>query len=111
MLAALCRAKSNYLPQRSCKGYAFTGVCLSTGGCLVPEGGPGPGGVCSWGGGAWSLGRGSALEGAGIPARTEADPPPQERTATAADSTHPTGMHSCFVTGIIRNLSRFGGQQ
>ena len=33
----------NYRPQRSCEGYVFTGVCLSTGGCLllVP-------GVCFW---------------------------------------------------------------
>ena len=23
-----------YRPQRSCEGYVFTGVCLSTGGCL-----------------------------------------------------------------------------
>ena len=30
--------------------------------------------------------------GAGIPACTEADPPGE--TATAADGTHPTGMHS-----------------
>ena len=55
-----------YRPQRSCKGYVFTGVCLSTGGGgggvsgLVP-GVPAPGGVCSWGGGACS-GR-SALGG------------------------------------------------
>ena len=25
-----------------------------------------------------------------------ADPPPRGETATAADGTHPTGMHSCF---------------
>ena len=51
--------------------------CLATGvrggGCLF-------GGVCSW--------------GAGIPACTETEPPPGEM-ATAADGTHPTGMHSC----------------
>ena len=75
-----------YRPQRSCKGYVFTGVCLSTGGgwCLLPGGAPGrgvpaprephPGGgacsrelpglggacsqgcACSGGGGAWSGG-------------------------------------------------------
>ena len=32
--------------------------------------------------------------GGSIPACTEADPPPP--TATAADGTHPTGMHSCW---------------
>ena len=90
-----------YRPQRSCEGYVFTGVCLSTGG-----GGPGPreglGGVCSWGGawsqGVWSRGRvclvpwgvwsqgvwsqgGCLLWGVGIPACNEADtpPPPNER--------------------------------
>ena len=26
-----------------------------------------------------------------------ADPPPGAETATAADGTHPTGMHSCFT--------------
>ena len=25
-----------YRPQRSCEGYVFTGVCLSTGGCAIP---------------------------------------------------------------------------
>ena len=85
------------------RGYVFTGVCLSTGGlfpgvcawsrredcswgrgCLVP-------GVCS--GGVPGPG-GSAPRRVGIPACTEADPPGE--TATAADGTHPTGMHSCF---------------
>ena len=39
----------------------------------------------------------SAPGGAGIPACTEATPLPQGETATAADGTHPTGMHSCSV--------------
>ena len=69
-----------------CKGYVFTSACLSTGGvpalgdvwswgCLLPGGGmPAPGGgACSQGGAWWRL--------------------PQ--TATAAGSTHPTGIHSC----------------
>ena len=56
----------------------FTGVCLSTGGV------PGSEGVWS-GGVAWSRGGG----GFWSPRR-----PPQ--TATAADGTHPTGMHSCY---------------
>ena len=69
---------------------------------------PGPMGGLLWGrclvqGGAWSqglLGGGGAwfLGSApgGIPACTEADsPPPSGETATAADGTHPIGMHSC----------------
>ena len=64
------------------------GAWSQGGGCLVP-GVPGPGG-------AWS-------GGVGIPACTEADQPPGE-TATAADGTHPTGMHSC--TQIISSLYR-----
>ena len=48
-----------YRPQRSCEGYVFTGVCLSTGGCLV-LGSLFQGGAWSWGGvcsgGAWSWG-------------------------------------------------------
>ena len=63
----------------------------SPGGCAIPaciagdvlEGVPGLRGVCSRG----APGRG----GAGIPVCTEADIPP----STAADGTHPTGMHSC----------------
>ena len=62
-----------YRPQRVC---LFGGVLL-LGGCLVL-------------GGTWSGGGGLV----GIPACTEADPPGE--TATAADGTHPTGMHSCL---------------
>ena len=71
---------------RSPGGGAWSGGCLLQGGllpggCLVLVlGVPDP-----WG---------SAPRGAGIPACTEADPPPGE-TAAAADGTHPTGMHSC----------------
>ena len=39
---------------------------------------------------------GPHLGGGGIPACTEADPPPR-LTATAVGGTHPTGMHSCSV--------------
>ena len=46
----------NYRPQRSCEGYVFTFVCLSTGGvCLVHGGVWFRGGAWSWGG-AWSRG-------------------------------------------------------
>ena len=48
-------------------------MCLVRGVCLVWGGVPGPG-VCAWsGGGAWSGGEG------GIPACTEAEPPPVDR--------------------------------
>ena len=115
-----------YRPQRSCEGYIFTGVCLSTGGsapvggawsqgvcswggCLLPEGGPGPGGcLLLGGGGAWSGGGvcswGGLVGGVGIPACTEADTLPGEM-ATAADGTHPTGMHSCFNL-LVPNIQR-----
>ena len=80
------------------------------GGCLVP-GGSGPGGgVCSWGGG-HLVPVGSAPGGVpgprrvGIPACTEADPPPGE-TATAADGTHPTGMHSCLLYTLFYSNER-----
>ena len=66
-------------------GSAWTNGGAWSGGCLVP------GGVCSWGG---TLSPGGSAPGGGIPACTEADPPPGE-TATAVDGTHPTGMHSC----------------
>ena len=33
-LARLRSSVYNYRPQRSCEGHVFTGVCLSTGGCL-----------------------------------------------------------------------------
>ena len=84
-----------YRPQRSCEGYVFTDVCLSTvGEDLTRYTPPGP----------------------GTPPRTRYTPdqvhpqtrytpragtPPRTRytplrdTATAADGTHPTGMHSC----------------
>ena len=55
-------------------------------------GGPGPGGLIPWGCLVWGVCSG----GVGVPACTEADPPPPQReTATAADGTYPTGMLSC----------------
>ena len=72
------------------RGVSSTGP----GGCLpggvsrpgpgrLPGGCPGPG----WGG--------CPGPGGCIPRCTEADTPPPQQTATAADGTHPTGMHSC----------------
>ena len=56
------------------------GVCAWSGGCMDP------GGAWSWGGVHGP--RGVCLVQGG----TGGDPP---KTATAAGSTHPTGMHSC----------------
>ena len=101
----MCAICYHYRPQRSCEGYVFTGVCLSTvGECLVPGGLLLGGcllwrGVCSWGGGlvpgrAWSW-------GVGIPECTEADPPGE--MAAPADGTHPTGMHSCLSSDFCES--------
>ena len=64
----------NYRPQRSCKGYVFTGVCLSTGGGSAPRGGSAwsQGAVCLVQGvvsASWGVPgtRGSALEGCLVP--------------------------------------------
>ena len=108
-----------YRPQRRWGKLIFSEACvknsvLQRGGLVLGgmvQGVPGPGVVYSWvgglvPGGAWSRGGGLVLEGGacsrgvwsqggGIPACTEADSPPGE-AATAADRTHPTGMHSCF---------------
>ena len=87
----------HYRPQRSCEGYVFTGVCLSTGGgCLV--GGSGLGGVCSWedAGSGGVCSRGVFSQGRLVSQHALRQTPPRG-TATAADSTHPTGMHSCCV--------------
>ena len=54
---------------------------LLPGGCLVQ------GGMSSWGGGAWS---------GGLVSQHALRQTPLGEMATAADGTHPTGMHSCF---------------
>ena len=53
----------------------------------APKGVSAPGGCLLWGGGCLLLGGCLRL---GVPG---GDPP---RAATAVDSTHPTGMHSCL---------------
>ena len=89
-------------PQRSCEGYVFTpvyrsvhgGVCLSA--CWDtspphPQGAGNPLGVCTPPPGSrhfppWQ--------------QATPNPPPEQipqQTATAADGTHPTGMHSCCI--------------
>ena len=62
---------------------------------------PGPGGawsggVWSWWG-AWSWGVLGATPGGSGPGGVPGGPP---GTATAADGTHPTGMHSCLCLKI-----------
>ena len=115
----------NYRPQRSCEGYVFTSVYLSTwGGGYLTRYPPGPG-TPPWdqvhprtryttpGPGTphppdqvhpWDQVHPPRDQvhpprtrytppGPGTP-RTRYTPPPRD-TATAADGTHPTGMHSC----------------
>ena len=92
-------AKVMFLQVSVCpRGVPGPGGCLVLGGCLVP-------------GGAWSPGGGYLVQGVssrGVSAQggclilgglvsqhaLRQTPPPGE-TATAADGTHPTGMHSC----------------
>ena len=93
-----------YRPQRSCEGYVFTRVCHSVHGGGLPQ--------CMLG---YPPPRSRAPPGADPPG---ADPPGAEppgskhppwsrhpqppqgadppETATVADGTHPTGMHSCW---------------
>ena len=62
----------------------------------------GPEGVPVWGVlglvGAWS--QGGACSGGGLLRGVPGGDPPM---ATAAGGTHPTGMHSCFVTFLPKN--------
>ena len=80
----------SFLPSANevCESYVFTPVSqsfCSRGGCLGPD----PGRVPAWG---ECLGP----DPGGVSAQhvLRQTPPPQQ-TDTAADSTHPTGMHSC----------------
>ena len=69
----------------------------SQGGCLVLGGVPGlGGGGCMVPGGCVP-----GPVGVGIPACTEAYPPGE--MATAADGTHPSGMHSCLANFLPKN--------
>ena len=38
------------------------------------------------------------------PRQAETPPPPPSRTATAADGTHPTGMHTCFLLFFLKKI-------
>ena len=70
----------HYRPQRSCEGYVFTPVCHSV-----------HGGVCL--SACWDT---TPPPGSTPPREAHTHTPPWE-TAAAADGTHPTGMHSCYL--------------
>ena len=136
-IQSLVKSLNFYRPQRSCEGYVFTCVCLSTGGGRVPgQVPPGPG-TPPWeqvhplgpgtpprtrytppgtrytppGTRYTPLGPGTSPwdqvhpPEPGTPPRTRYTPQDQvhppgpgtpPETATVADGTHPTGMHSCL---------------
>ena len=91
--AQLIHVKDNIYTARkqSCGKVMFlqVSVILFTGGCLLPERVPAPGGVPGPGG---CLVLGGLVE---IPG-----------TATAAGGTHPTGMHSCSEYIYFKLLSK-----
>ena len=76
-----------YRPQRSCEGYVFTPVCLSMGGRGSTWAGSPPG---------------RCPPGQAHPPPPGRYPPvrytPTQQMATAVDGTHPTGMHSCYLS-------------
>ena len=99
-LPSLCRQQkviNVYRPQRSCQGFVFTPVCLSTGGVVCLS-------AC-WDTTPWEQAppREQAHPPEQAPPWEQAHPPQEQalpqQTATVVDSTHPTGMHSCF-TGV-----------
>ena len=88
-----CPPKGGLVLGSMVRGCLVRGLSTPDGGGLVPGGAWSRGGDLVLEGGACS--RGVWSQGGGIPACTEADSPLRE-AATAADRTHPTGMHSCF---------------
>ena len=90
--------------------YTGLSVILFTGGCLGPC--PGVGVLPGGRGGLGPCPVAGGLPRAGVQAQTQEGPrprqggvypsmhwgrhPPPQQMATAADGTHPTGMHSCF---------------
>ena len=116
-----------YRAQRSCEGYVFTPVCLSTGEvCLSacwdtnpPRAGTPLPGAGPLGTGTPQTrhppGPGTPLPGIRHPPRTRhlsgpgtpRDQAPHQQTATVADGTHPTGMYSC----LWKLLRKYRGDQ
>ena len=92
------------------QGNMFKGVCLSTGGCLLLGGClvwgvsaqrvPGLGGLVQWGLGQRGVVQGGACSGRGCMVETP-------RMATAADGTHPAGMHSCLSLNSANSRKTF----
>ena len=103
----------NYRPQRSCGKVMFS-VILFTGG--ISQHAPGQTPPFQADISQHALGQtplrqtypsmhwGRHLPGRHIPACTGADTPPQ--TATVADGTHSTGMHSCFISELAVGYNR-----
>ena len=99
-----------YRPQRSCEGYVFTGVCLSTWGGGVPDQVHPPGTRYTPQTRYTPLGPGTPPRDQVHPPGTRYTPPDQMHprdTATAADGTHPTGMHSCFTCDLREAQAEF----
>ena len=68
--------------------------------CVCPQGGSGPGGCLVWGvpgPGGSGPGGGPGPGGSGPGGGPGGDPP----MASAAGSTHPTGMHSCYFDFVF----------
>ena len=91
-----------YRPQRSCEGCFYTCVSVHGGGlpqCMLgyhppgPETPPGPGTLPLP---ADTLPPGPGTPRSRHPLGPGTPPPPTQQTATVADGTHPTGMHSCY---------------
>ena len=92
-----------YRPQRSCEGYVFTPVCHSVHRGGLPQ--------CMLGYYPSPQTRHppptrQPCPGPGTP--REQTPPrtrhPPRETATVADGTHPTGMHSCFKMWLLNKF-------
>ena len=93
-----CEELLFYRPQRSCDGYLFTPVCLSMGGSASVHAGIPHGSDTPWDQtppGAGTTPGPSTPQSRHYPLGSDTTPP-QQQTATVADGTHPTGMHSCF---------------
>ena len=86
-----CFIMNYYRPQLSCEGYVFTRICHSAhGGDAIP--------ACIADGIPAYLAAGGGLLPGGclVPGEGGALETPPKQTATVADGTHPTGMHSCY---------------